>query len=148
VIAAFNASSWCGKYKPYKEVEKAAKSCGYSKKSGIYFFQFAQLMNILDLPVKLVRPKSMEEIESRIYLGKFFIFFYVPAGYTVGHVVTAFLDHKGRIKVINPDEERATWDDLAADIHAHGMQEFHLYEIPHRQFVRGMASRNDEFRAT
>lgn len=146
VVAAFNAASWCNKYRPYQEVEKIARSCGYSKKNGIYPFQFQYLLKKLDVPVKKVKLKSLEELESRIYLGKFYCLLYTPVGYDVGHVVSVFMDHKGAIRVINA-VEWLTWDDLAAEINANGMRNFNVYELPHRELVRKVATRNDELRA-
>lgn len=99
-------------------------------------------MKKLNVPAKKVKPRSIEEIESKLYLGKFFVLLYRPTGDIIGHAIVTFVDHKGHIKVINPDSKRITWDDLAADIHANGMKEFHVYEIPHRQLV----TKNDDSR--
>ena len=144
VVAAFNAASWCNLYRSYSEIEKQAKGCGYNRKKGIYSFQFAALMKKLSVPAKKTKPKSVREIESKLYLGKFFVLLYRPTGYSIGHAIVAFMDHKGHIRVINPDSKRLTWNDLAADIHANGMKEFHVYEIPDRQFADPMAARNDD----
>lgn len=141
VVAAFNAASWCNVYRPYNEIEKAAKSCGYNPTKGIWSFQFAKLLKKLDVPVKKIKPKSIEDIESKIYLGKFYCLLYRPTGYDIGHAIVVFLDHRGNIRVINPDRVRITWNDLAAEIYANGMKEFHVYEIPHRKLVR--ANQND-----
>lgn len=144
VVAAFNAASWCHLYRPYRDIEKVAMSCGYSRKKGIYLFQFAALLNRLEIPAKRIRPKSVESLESRIYIGRFIVVLYTPNGYDLGHVIVAFLDHRGNIRVINPDSERTTWGDLAADINANGMKEFHVYEVPNRRFLK---EKNDESRA-
>jgi hypothetical protein len=136
VVAAFNAASWCNKYQPYSAIEKQAASCGYNRSKGIYNFQFSKLLKKLDLPAKKVWLKSVKHLESNIYLGKFYALLYRPAGYDLGHVIVTFLDHKGIIRVINPDSQRLTWDDLAAEIHANGMCEFHVYEIPGRHHFK------------
>lgn len=136
VVAAFNAASWCNAYRPYTEVEKLAKSCGYHPDKGIWHFQFANLVKKLGIPAKKVRPKSLEELQTSIYLGKFFVFLYTPTGQHTGHAITVFLDHTARIRIINPDEERVTWGDFASDVHANGMRNLTIYEIPRRDLVK------------
>jgi hypothetical protein len=140
VVAAFNAASWCNVYKPYREIEKFARGCGYNRKRGIYNFQFASLMKKLNVPAKKVKPRSIEQIESKLYLGKFFVLLYRPTGDIIGHAIVAFSDHKGHIRVINPDSQRITWGDLVSDVRTNGMKEFHVYEIPRRQVV----TKNDD----
>lgn len=143
VVAAFNAASWCNVYKSYKEIEKIAKSCGYNPDGGIYSFQFANLMKKLSIPAKKIHPRSMKEIESKLYLGKLFVFLYTPTGLRCGHAVTIFTDHKGIIRIINPDDERITWNELASDIHANGMMSFNVYEVPCR-----LNTKNDDARSS
>lgn len=136
VVAAFNAASWCNSYRPYKEVEKIAKSCGYNPQRGIYHFQFSNLIKKLQIPAKKIKPKSIDELETKLYLGKCFIFIYYLTGNIGGHVITAFMNHKGNIKLVNTQDGLITWGDFASEIHARGMKEFHVYEIPNRQLVR------------
>jgi hypothetical protein len=144
VVAAFNVSSWCDLYKPYTQIEKAAKSCGYNPDKGIYFFQFASLMKKLGIPSKRLKSATVHDIESGLYLGKFFVLLYRPNGYDLGHVIVTFLDHHGHIRVINPDSKRVTWGDLASDVYAKGMKDFHVYEIPNRKSIQRMAARDDD----
>jgi Peptidase C39 family len=141
VVAAFNAASWCNVYRTYADVEKLARSCGYGK-SGIYPFQFSYLLKKLGIPVKKVKPKSLDQLESNIYTGKFYCILYTPAGFSNGHVVSVFMDHKGNIRVINP-VKWLTWNELAAEMNAHGMVNIHLYEVPHRQLVKKAVAKHD-----
>jgi len=136
VVAGFNASSWCHSYKPYKVVEKIAKSCGYHPERGMYIFQFANLMKKLKIPAKRVKPKNMYAVESKLYLGSLLIFLYTHTGSYNGHVMTAFMDHKGRIRLINTNNEPITWDDFASDIQAREMSNFAVYEVPPRSMVK------------
>ena len=132
LIAIFNALAWCKIPKTYKQIEKIAKTCGYSPDKGIYNFQLNNLIQKLNIPAKQVKPKSLEEIQESLYLGRFFIFLYRPTGDDGGHAITSFVDHNGKIKLINSDQERMTWNEFASDIHANGMKAFHVYEIPYR----------------
>lgn len=132
VVAAFNAASWCGVYRPYGEIEKAAKSCGYNPSKGIYHFQFAQLLRVLDIPAKKAKPKSREALESKIHLGKFYVLFYQLTGDSLGHIISAFTDHTGSIKIVNPAKYLRTWNDLMTEIDTNGVKELHVYEMPAR----------------
>jgi hypothetical protein len=134
VVAAFNASAWCNIKTTYRKVEKLARSCGYGK-SGIYDFQFANLINKLNIPAKRIDPKSRENLEKKLYSGKFFIFFYtLPQikSATSGHIVTAFLDHTGEIKIVNSDGYRRTWWRFVTDLNENGVKNFIAWEIPRR----------------
>lgn len=135
-MAAYNAASWCNLKLSYEQVEKYARACGYSYRGGIYFFQFANLVKKLGIPAKKVKPKSIDDIESRLYLGKFFIFLYTAVGAPNGHAIVAFTDHEGNIMLINPDQERITWGDFASDVYSNGMKNFIVYEIPCREMVK------------
>ena len=135
MIAAFNAASWCNLGHSYRDVEKAAKSCGYHPEKGIYHFQFSNLISKLNIPAKKMRPRSLGELESKMYLGKFFIFLYTPTGEFNGHAIVAFTDHEGNIRLINPDSERETWDEFAAEIYAKGMKNMSVWELPCRELV-------------
>lgn len=133
VVAAYNAAIWCHDGRPYEEVEKIAKSCGYHPEKGIYTFQFSNLMKKLGIPAKKVKPRNLDSILNRLYGGKFFIFLYTPTGMSIGHVISAFVDHKGRITLINPEaNERATWSSFVIDMLENGASNFAAYEIPRR----------------
>lgn len=147
VVAAYNAASWCNISKPYEEVEKIARSCGYNPERGIYFFQFSNLVKKLGLPAKKIRPKNLDEILDKLYRGKFFVFLYTPVGYHTGHAISAFVDHKGRITLVNPEpgkNPRATWSSFVVDMLENGAKNFAAYEIPRRSLVK----RHDESRAS
>lgn len=134
VVAAFNASAWCNINLTYDKVEKIAKSCGYSK-NGIYDFQFANLISRLNIPAKRIPPKSIENLEKQLYRGKFFIFFYTPSQIkpgASGHIVTAFVDHTGEIRILNPDGVRRTWRMFVNDLNENGVKNFVAWEIPRR----------------
>jgi len=135
VVAAYNAASWCNLKKTYKEVEKAARECGYGN-HGLYVFQFSFLLKKLKIPAKHVKPRSLGDIESKLLLGKFLILLYTQTGQNVGHVVTAFTDHEGRIKLVNPENTLQTWNELAAEVYAHGMKNFFVYELPCRELIK------------
>lgn len=134
VVAAFNASTWCNIKLTYDKVEKIAKSCGYSK-NGIYDFQFANLINRLGIPAKRIVPKSRENLEKQLYKGKFFIFFYTSSQVepgASGHIVSAFVDHTGEIRIVNPEGYRRTWLRLVTDLNENGVKNFVAWEIPRR----------------
>lgn len=136
VVAAFNAASWCYVDKTYEEVEKLAKASGYSLKKGTRNFQFVNLIKKLNIPVKRVKPKSLDDIRSRLNSGKLFIFLYTPTGEHVGHAVSMFSDHTGKIIIVNSDAERSTWSEFVHDINTNGMKNFFIYEIPRRDLVK------------
>jgi hypothetical protein len=135
VVAAFNASSWCNMDRPYKEVDRIARSCGYHPRKGIRDFQFVNLANKLGLPYRRVRQMKLDEIESGLYLGKCFVLLYFPrqypTGHVTGHVITVYMSND-RIKIINPDDVRITWSEFASDYYAKGMRELIAYELPAR----------------
>src|SRR5882672_7714434 len=109
VVAAYNAASWCNLNKTYKEIEKVARSCGYNDKKGTYYFQFDNLVKKLNLPAKRIKPRSLNEIENRLYKGRFFIFLYTELNSSTGHAVSAFVDHAGRVILVNPEGELKNW---------------------------------------
>jgi len=135
LIAAFNASSWCKKYKTYKEIAKIAKSCGYASRKGLMDFQFVNLLKKLGLPFKRLKGIHIDDVESEIYMGKCYLITYFPFGYTDGHIVTAFLDKNGNIKVVNPDWNRITWPELASSIYSNHMKGWMAYELPCRELL-------------
>lgn len=132
VVAAYNAASWCNSCRSYSEVERLAKSCGYNPNKGIFFFQFANLMKKMGLPAKRIKPKSRKEVESRLHSGKFLIFLYTPTGHANGHAITAFVNHRGKIVIVNPEGKRSTWFAFASDLSRNGVRNFIAYEIPQR----------------
>lgn len=136
VVAAYNAASWCNKNRPYKDIEKIARSCGYSPKNGIYAFQFSNLMKKLNIPAKKIKMKNIKEIESNLYTGLFFVFLYTPINSFSGHAISAFMGQDGHIKLVNPDEKRVTWNDFAADVYSNGMRNISIYEIPNRSMIK------------
>lgn len=131
VVAAYNVSTWLDMGKTYKEVEAVAKSCGYGKK-GIYLFQFHNLLKKLKIPAKKVRPRSPGELEKKIDDGKLFIFLYTPSSKKMGHVIVAFMDHLGSIRIVNPDSVRNTWRKFMFDIKQNGVKDFDVFEVPKR----------------
>lgn len=135
VVAVYNAASWCNLSFFYEDVEKIAKSCGYSSK-GIYPFQFANLVKKLKLPAKKVALKNLEEVEEKLRLGRFFIFLYTPTGFDTGHIISLFMNHEGSIEIVNPERGRITWEDLISDIFSNGMKNFLAYEIPNRKLSK------------
>lgn len=143
VVAAYNVLSWCNNHRSYREVEKVAKSCGYNSDKGIYFFQFANLIKKLNLPAKKIKPKSLEEILNKLYSGKFFVFLYTPTGSGRGHAMSAFVNHNGKIMLINPESKRSTWGRFCVDLIENGTRNFAIYEIPRRTAV----NKNDESRS-
>lgn len=145
VVAAYNAASWCNATRPYEEVEKLARSCGYNPEKGIYFFQFSNLVKKLGVPAKKIRPRNLDEILDKLYKGKFFVFMYTPTGMDVGHAISAFVDHTGKVRLINPEpgNSRTTWSSFVLDMCQNGARNFAAYEIPRR-----LAKRNDESRSS
>lgn len=133
VVAAFNAALWCNTPLPYKQVERLARSCGYSPKRGIYEFQFSHLMKKLALPVKKIKPKSIESLRKKAYVGKCFVFLYTQTGKQTGHVVTVFMDHKGIVRIFNPAGGLRNLSQFAADIKKNGMKEFNVYEFSNKR---------------
>lgn len=134
VVAAFNASAWCNIKTTYKKVEKVARSCGYSEK-GIYFFQFDYLVKKLNIPAKKVALKGVKDLEKRLYRGKFFIFLYTPTEVKgSGHAITAFVDHTGNIRIVNPEPggKRFTWRRFVTDLNENGVKNFAAWEVPQR----------------
>lgn len=132
VVATYNIAAWCNARRPYKEVEKIAKSCGYNDKKGVYYFQFDNIIKKMNLPVKRVRPKSFNEIESKLRRGKFFVFFYTPTGDASGHAMSAFVDDQGIVRLINPESQRVNWFQFGWDITLNGVRNFRVYEVPAR----------------
>lgn len=134
VVAVANAVAWCNLGKTYEEVEKVARACGYGQR-GIYGFQFVNLLRKLKIPAKRVGPLGLEYLENQLHNGKMFIFFYTP--YSVrpgasGHVVTAFADHTGNIRIVNPDRHRRTWRSFVSDLNENGVKNFASWEVPER----------------
>lgn len=136
IVAAFNAAAWSDLKFTYKKVEKIAKSCGYNPNKGIYQFQFSNLLKKLSVPAKQIKPKSMESLTNKVYLGKCLVILYTQNGIDCSHIITVFRDHTGTIKMINPAGEIKSWGTLATDIRKNGMREFYVYEIPNRKLVR------------
>ena len=136
IVAAHNAASWCNVHKKYSEIEKIAKSCGYNPNKGMYPFQFDNLLKKLKVPVKKIKLKSLRQLKNKLYLGKLFIFLYKPNKESNGHIIAVFLNHHGKIQIVNPDIERLTWIDFIEDISNNGMVEFISYEIPQRKLVK------------
>jgi hypothetical protein len=132
IVAAFNAAVWLNSPKPYKYVEKLAKSCGYNPERGIYDFQFSHLLKKLDIPAKKIKPKSMDSLAKKVYVGKCLVLLYTQTGVSTGHAVTVFMDHKGMIRIFNPLGELKNWGQIATDIKKHGMKDFNVYEINRR----------------
>lgn len=81
--------------------------------------------------LKVVKLKSVEDMESRLNNGKFLVFLYTPTGQETGHAITAFQSEKS-FEIINPDKTRVTWKDFVYDIEDNGMKSFHVFEIPSR----------------
>ena len=134
IIAAFNMAAWCNSPKTYEELEKLAKTCGYSPKKGIFFFQFANLIKKMKLPTKRIRSTSIQELEDKLSKGKCFVFLYTLAGEDNGHAMMVFSDHLGRFKIINPQKSRSkTWWDFAWDVQVNGVRNMAIYEIPRRK---------------
>ncbi len=133
IVAAYNASAWCNKKISYEEVESTARSCGYSS-VGIYGFQFINLIKKLGLPDKRVTLKSVTNVEKQLHKGKFFIFYYTPSAVVnaSGHIITAFVDHTGNIRIVNPDPLRTTWRSFVNDLTQNGVKNFAAWEIPQR----------------
>lgn len=135
VVAAFNAASWCKKYQPYEKIEKVARGCGYNPFKGIWDFQFCSLLQKLQVPYRKINNINLDDLQSKLYLGKCFLISYRPTEWAVGHLVTVYMDKSGHIKVINPDVERMTWNEFAADTFAGGMLEINAYELPGRNLA-------------
>lgn len=133
VVATYNALEWCKKPTSYEEVEKIAKSCGYSLKKGIYLFQFNNLTKRLGIPAKRFKPKKLDDIVRRLYKGKLLIFFYTPTGCDSGHIISVFLDHTEKVSIINPDSKRVTWRSFVSDLSKNGVKDFAIFEIPERK---------------
>ncbi len=133
MVAVYNASRWCQLPKTYREIEKVARSCGYSQKGGIRYFQFANLVSKIGLPARKIKPKSLNDIESRLYRGKFFIFLYTAAGKKSGHAMTAFVDHEGIVKIVNPMRRCKNWFKFGIEIMLNGVEDFVVYELPERE---------------
>lgn len=135
IVAAYNAAIWRNMPYTYEKVEEIARGCGYNPKKGMYRFQFIRLVKKLNIPTRKIEPKSVEELTSKLNIGKFLVLLYTPTGEGRGHAATAFMDHQGHIRVINPENQRPTWSELIADIKENGMKEFHVYELPRRQLA-------------
>lgn len=133
VVAIYNAAKWCNDRKTYREIEQMAKSCGYSEKRGLYYFQFANLVAKSGLPAKQIRPKDLNDLENRLYKGKFFILLYTPTGSKNGHAMSAFVDHQGVVKIVNPMRRCKNWFKFGIDITLNGVKDFVVYEIPKRE---------------
>jgi hypothetical protein len=129
VVAAFNAASWCKKNKTYDQIHELALKCGYVPGRGIQDFQFRRLLNKLHVNFKRVRNFNLEEIQSSLYLGKCLVVSYFPTYWPNGHLVTIFMDKSGKIKIVNSDNERMTWNDFAAEVSAGVMERINIYEL-------------------
>lgn len=129
VVAAFNAASWCRKYKTYDHIHELALNLGYCMVRGIKDHQFRRLLNKLCVPFKRIRQINLDEIQSRLYLGKCMVVTYYPVGWPHGHLVTIYMNRKGQIRVINPDEQRMTWNDFASQALAGAMERMLVYEL-------------------
>jgi len=134
IVAVTNAAAWCNIDANYEKVEKVAKSCGYGK-SGVYHFQFIHLIKKLKIPAKRFRPKTLQDLEKQLYKGKLFILFYTPSDVLKGsgHVITAFVDHTGSIRIVNPGETRNTWRRFVNDLRENGVKNFAAWQVPQRQ---------------
>ena len=133
IVAAFNAAQWCNSPKTYKSIEKIAKTCGYNTQKGIFFFQFAHLLGKLRLPTKRIKPKSVKELENKLDAGKCLLILYTPSSDENGHAIMVFIDHTGRIIIINPQKNGPqTWWRFTWDLVLNGVRNLAVYELPRR----------------
>lgn len=134
VVGAFNALSWCNKPKKYEDILKIAKEkFGYSPKGGMSGYNFSRLIKHFKVPAKDAVGLSVEDIQSKVYMGKAFVLLYTSADAKMGHITFIMADKNGKIKVIN-EQPGVGWDDIASDIAAGGSIGA-AWELPNRKML-------------
>lgn len=146
-MAAYNAASWCEINIEYPILLKLAREFGWNRKSGIKIVKLDKLLSLLKIPKKFDLRVNPYAIQRELYAGKAYLVGYKSHYDKGGHAIMLFLDKNGKIRLINPAHKKfITWDDLAAEANAGGMEFMVAWELPTRQYVK--KQRYDEQRSS
>lgn len=136
IVAAYNSLIWCKKPQTYETIEYIASNhYNYDSKKGIIGENFEKLVKHFGVPIKGMPKANVELIQSSVYMGKAILLTYKLAGDLLGHLIMIVLNKQGKIRIINGETRKITWDELASDISAGGAEWFFSWELPNRDLL-------------